>query len=51
MRLDAFGILMEDRADCQIALRGAKRFFDLHELQIVVPLGAASIRVESAKFG
>lgn len=28
---------MEDRADCQVALQRAERFFDLHELQVVVP--------------
>jgi len=29
MRLDAFGFLVEDRADRQIALQGAERLFDL----------------------
>ena len=37
MRLDAVRFLTEDWADRQVALKGAERLFDLHELQIVVP--------------
>ena len=37
VRLDAFGILVEDRADRQIALQGSERLFDLPQLQVVVP--------------
>jgi hypothetical protein len=37
VRLDVFHSLMDDRADCQIALQGAEGFFDLHELQVIVP--------------
>jgi hypothetical protein len=37
VRLDPFGFSVEHRTDRQIALQGAEGFFDLHELQIVVP--------------